>query len=47
MNEIETVMKINNNERIAFIDYWIDFMKNNSNDVWSVEHNRLINSLIE
>ena len=47
MNELEKAMKRNNEDRIMFIDFWIDFMRNNSNEVWSIEQNRLINSLVK
>ena len=47
MNELEKTMKRNNEDRMAFIDFWIDFMRNNSNEVWSIEQNRLINSLVK
>ena len=47
MNELEKTMKRNNEDRMVFIDFWIDFMRNNSNEIWSIEQNRLINSLIK
>jgi len=47
MNELEKTMKRNNEDRMVFIDFWIDFMRNNSNEIWSIEQNRLINSLVK
>lgn len=47
LNELNEIMEKNNEERLEFIDFWTNFMKNNSNQVWSSEQNRLINSLIK
>ena len=47
INELEKAMKRNNEDRMMFIDFWIDFMRNNSNEVWSIEQNRLINYLVK
>ncbi len=33
-------------ERIWFVKYWVDYMKKNSNDVWSKQQADFINSVL-
>ncbi|MFH1971925.1 MAG: hypothetical protein ABIJ18_00430 [archaeon] len=39
--------KTNEEDRINFIKYWVDFMKNNKDEVWSEQQNSIINSQIK
>jgi hypothetical protein len=34
-------------ERMNFVEYWADFVRNNPDEVWSKQQNLLINSQIK
>ena len=39
--------RTNREDRINFIKYWADFVRNNPDEVWSRQQNVLINSQIQ
>jgi len=39
--------KDNKQERMNFVEYWAEFVKNNPDKVWSKQQNLLINSQIK
>lgn len=39
--------KNNKEDRMNFVKYWADFVKNNPDEVWSKQQNVLINSQIK
>ena len=39
--------KTNKEDRLNFVEYWADFVKNNPEKVWSRQQNILINSQIK
>ena len=39
--------KNNKTARMEFVKYWAEFVKNNPASVWSAQHNRLINSMMQ
>ena len=38
--------RTNKEERINFIKYWVEYMKNHSDEEWSKEQNILIDSVL-
>ena len=39
--------KDNKEDRMNFVEYWADYIKNNSDEVWSKQQNIIINSQIK
>ncbi|MBU1078699.1 MAG: hypothetical protein KKH98_15475 [Spirochaetes bacterium] len=39
--------KNNKEDRINFVEYWADYVKNNPDEVWSKQQNVIINSQIK
>jgi hypothetical protein len=35
------------NERLAFVRFWANYIKTNSNKVWSQQQSKLINSILK
>lgn len=46
MANIKQLEKIRKQDRISFVKYWADYMKNQSNKVWSAQQKMLIDSQI-
>jgi hypothetical protein len=44
LEELEREKKKNFEERLKFIDFWTEYIKNNPDKVWSKQQNKLINS---
>tara|TARA_Y100000310_G_C20232531_1_gene600919 strand:- start:185 stop:340 length:156 start_codon:yes stop_codon:yes gene_type:complete len=34
-------------ERFEFIEYWVDYIKKNPDEVWSKQQNLMINSMLK
>ena len=39
--------RTNKEDRLNFIDYWADFVRNNSDKIWSEQQKKLIDSQIK
>jgi hypothetical protein len=44
--ELDEFRKENNKQRIEWIKMWVEYMKKNSNEVWSRQQADLINSVM-
>mgnify|MGYP001611638487 CR=1 FL=1 len=44
LNELEKEKKKNFEERLKFIDWWVDYMKRHSDKDWSEDQNKVIDS---
>ncbi len=44
LEELEKEKQKNFEERLAFVELWANYIKNNSDEVWSEQQNLLINS---
>ena len=47
LEELKKDKEKNFQERLKFIDWWVEYMKKNSDAQWSVEQNRVINPQME
>jgi hypothetical protein len=47
LNELEAFKKRNSEERLRFIDYWVNYVKTHSDKEWSKHQNVIINSQIK
>ena len=47
LEELEREKKKNFEERLKFIDFWTEYIKNNPDKKWSKQHNALIDSQIK
>jgi len=45
--ELKKDMEENRKERLAFVKYWADFVRNNPDEVWSEMQNNVIDSQIK
>ena len=43
LEELKRDKEQNFRERLAFVDWWVEYMKNKSDKEWSEEQNRVIN----
>ena len=44
LKELEEFKKKNFQERLKFIDFWVDYIKKNPNNVWSMQQKRIIDT---
>ncbi len=47
LEELKRFKKKNAEERMKFIDYWVDYIKSHSDKEWSRQQNIVINSQID
>lgn len=45
-NELEKEKENNFKERLRFIDFWANYIKTHSDEIWSAQQNVVINSQI-
>lgn len=46
LDKLEKEKQENFKERLKFIDYWVNYIKNHSDREWGSQQNKLINSQI-
>ena len=46
LSELKKEKGINDKQRLEWIDYWVDYMKKNPNEVWSKQQADFINSVM-
>lgn len=45
--DAEEIRKLNDQDRMWFVEYWAKFVRNNPDEVWSKQQNVLINSMMQ
>ncbi len=46
LSELEKEKEINNKQRLEWVKYWVDYMKQTPNKVWSKQQADFINSVM-
>ena len=46
-NELENLPQMNNEERMAFVEYWAKYVREHDDLDWSIQKNMLINSSLK